>query len=97
MAKKGQEVALLKVGGLSDVADYFLIVTGTSRPHLKAMADELVATLERAGIFAYRQAGTAESEWIVLDYLDVVVHLFSERLRGYYALEKLWGDAPRVS
>ena len=96
MSKKGQYVTLLDVSGLSDVADYFLIVTGASSPHIKALADELEHVLRKQGIPRYRHAGTPESEWVVVDYLDVVVHIFSPKTRGYYALEKLWGDAPRL-
>ncbi len=82
--------------GLSGVTDYYLVVTGRNAPHLKAMADELERALSRGGARCFRRAGAPESGWVVADYLDAVIHLFSADARSYYALEKLWGDAPRV-
>lgn len=94
--RKGQDILILDMRGLSSVTDYFVIATAQNRPHLKTLADELERGLARDGYLCYRRAGTPESGWIVADYVDAVVHLFLPELRAYYGLESLWGDAPRV-
>ena len=81
---------------LSGVTDFYLVATGLNPPHLKAMANELEKALARDGADCFRRAGIPESGWIVADYLDAVVHLFSPDVRAYYALERLWSDAPRI-
>lgn len=86
----------MDVTALSNVTDYYVMVTGTSAPHVKAMSEEVQASLKKQGVTCYRKSGTAESQWIVLDYVDVVLHVFSGETRAYYALEALWSDAPRL-
>ena len=80
---------------LSSVTDFYVLCTGLNAPHLKALADEVDRVMDRLKRPCFRRSGTPESEWIVADYLDVVVHLFTARTREYYALERLWSDAPR--
>ena len=80
---KGQEVKSYDVRGKSGLCDYFVVATGSAAPHLKA----LVKALPKK---AFRVSGDPESGWIVADYIDVVVHVFSPEARAYYALEKLW-------
>lgn len=87
---------ILDVRELSSVTDYYLVATGNNTPHLRALGQELEKSLGELGAKRYRQAGTPESEWIVADYLDVVIHLFTPRTREYYELERLWADAKRV-
>ena len=87
---------ILDVRGISTVADYFLICTGTSEPHLKAIADEVARRLRDAGVRPNRRNGYPPSRWIVMDYADVLVHIFNPELRERYALEQLWGDAKKV-
>ncbi len=95
--KKAEELTILDVRGLSPVTDYYLIACGLSQPHLKALSEELQVSLKKqAGFHVYRRAGTPESEWMALDYVDVVVHLFSPQARSFYDLETLWADAPRM-
>ena len=94
--KKGVNPILLDVRQVSSVADYYLIATGNSAPHLKAMAEELNHQLRSAGADRKRRAGEANSGWVVVDHHSVVVHLFLPHTREYYALEELWSDAPRV-
>lgn len=94
--KKGMDLTVLDVTKLSGVTDYYVMVTGTSGPHIKALSDEVRRALKDRDIRCYRQSGTAESQWVVLDFVDVVVHIFSRDTRAYYALEELWSDAPRV-
>lgn len=86
----------MDVRGLSSVTDVYLLATGLNPPHLKAMEHELERALQAEGVRRYRRAGAPESQWIVLDYLDVVVHLFTAETRSYYDLDRLWADAPRV-
>lgn len=88
---------ILDVRGLSTVTDYYLIATGNSAPHLKALATEVDQAMEAGGTSRYRQAGKPESAWIVADYIDFVVHLFLADQRTYYDLERLWNDARRIS
>ena len=80
---KGQDVKVYDVRGKSGLTDFFVVATGSAAPHLKA----LVKSLPKK---AYRVSGDPESGWIVADYIDVVVHVFSPEARAYYALEKLW-------
>ncbi|MGD9782591.1 MAG: ribosome silencing factor [Kiritimatiellia bacterium] len=98
-AKKGENVVVLHVANVSSVADYLVLCSGLNVPHLRALADEVAKQLrlESPPVAPYRRAGSAESEWYVLDYVDFVVHLFTPQMRAYYALEQLWKDAPVVS
>ena len=98
-SKKGEHVVAMRVTDVSSVADYLVLCSGLNVPHLRALADEVAKQLrlETPPAAPYRRAGSAESEWFVLDYVDVVVHLFTPRMRAYYALEQLWKDAPVVS
>lgn len=83
---------ILDVRGVSSITDYFVIATGTSPPHLRALSEEIEIPLKRAGEVLYKRSGIPDSGWIILDFVDVVVHLFTEEVRAYYALEKLWSD-----
>ena len=91
--KKGQDLVLLDVRDVSSVTDYFLIATGTSAPHIRALVEDIEVSLKREGARRFGHSGTPESGWIVLDYVDVVIHVFSPEARAYYDLEKLWSDA----
>ncbi|MCX7590769.1 MAG: ribosome silencing factor [Kiritimatiellae bacterium] len=94
--KKGRDIVVLDVRGLSDLTDITVIVTGTSPPHLKAMFDELEHSLEREHVRCYRKAGTPHSGWLILDYVDVVIHMFSQKAREYFAIEELLAKARRL-
>lgn len=96
-AKKGDNIVILDVREISGVTDYYLLCTGHSAPQIRALADELERTLDQAGVRCYRRAGTPESEWMVLDYVHFVAHLFSPVTREYYALEQLWKDGRPVA
>ena len=95
--KKGQDIKLLDVRELSSVTDYYLIVSGSSTPHLKALFGEVVSVLKHEGMPCYRKAGDPESGWMAIDYIDVMIHIFSKQAREYYAIEELWGQAPARS
>ena len=94
--KKGLDILLLDVRGLSAVTDYMLLVTGSSAPHLKALFDDVQHVLKTGGVSCYRRAGKPEGGWLVLDYVDVIIHILSPDARAYYAIEELWPDAPRI-
>ncbi len=94
--KKAVDVVILDVRGLSDITDYYLIASGQNVPHLRALLSELDREIEPLDARSYRRAGTPESEWVVADYFDVVIHLFTPAHREYYALERLWSDAKRI-
>ena len=98
-SKKGENIVVLRIAEVSSVADYMVLCSGLNNPHLRALADEVAKQLrlETPPVAAHRRAGSVDSGWIVLDYVDVVVHLFTPQMRGYYALEQLWKDAPVVS
>ena len=88
--RKGTEVKVYDVRGKSQLADFFVVATGAAAPHLKALVAESQYAMKEAGVMSYRTSGDPESGWIVVDYIDVVVHVFSPEARAYYALEKLW-------
>ena len=94
--KKGEAIDLLDVKDLTGVTDYYLIASGSSAPHLRAMFDAVLHSLKKDGVPCYRKCGEPECGWLVIDYIDVVIHIFSVEARQYYAIEELWGEAPRV-
>jgi ribosome-associated protein len=81
---------------LSSVTDFYVVATGTSSPHLKALLSELQHRLKADGVASYRRSGAPESGWVVLDYVDTVIHVFAREAREYYAIESLWKDAKQV-
>ncbi len=81
---------------VSDLCDYFFICSATSTRHSKAIADGIREALHKKGLKPWHVEGGSEALWILLDYNEVVVHIFSKEVRSFYNLERLWGDAPRV-
>jgi ribosome-associated protein len=95
--KKAEDIAILDVRKLSSVTDYFVIASGTSEPHLRAIVDEITDQLrEEHEVRPKAVDGTLRAAWVVLDFFDVIVHVMRADLRERYDLEALWGDAPRV-
>ena len=90
------DVLVLDLRGISPVTDYYVIVTGTSDRQMRAVADELAEAAGENGLRLYNAAGMNSGGWILLDFVDVVAHIFDEEHRRYYDLELIWGDAPRV-
>jgi ribosome-associated protein len=96
-SKKGMDIVLLDVEGLFVLSDVFVIATGTSRPHVQSLAEHVEEKmLEELGLKPLRSEGKAEAEWVLLDFGDVIVHLFQAPARQFYGLERLWADADRV-
>ncbi len=95
--RKAEDIVVLDVRKLSSVTDYFVIASGTSEPHLRAILDEITERLrDNYGIRPRAVDGTAHGAWVVLDFFDVIVHIMRADVRERYDLEGLWGDAPRV-
>ena len=88
--RKGIDVKVYDVRGKSSFTDFIVVATGAAAPHLKALVAESQAAMKGENIASYRTSGDPESGWIVVDYIDVVVHVFSPEARAYYALERLW-------
>jgi len=89
-------VAVLDLRGLSPAADYFVIATGTSDRQRRNVIDEVCQRAKELGLQRFGQAGYEQGRWILVDFVDVVVHVFDEEYRSYYDLEMLWGDAKRL-
>ncbi len=91
-AKRGKDIVVLKVDEMTVITDYMVIATGRSVPQVKALSEHVEEELAKLDIFAKRREGLSEGRWCVLDYGDVMVHIFSEQDREYYQLERLWSD-----
>lgn len=94
-SKKAEELHVLKVDGVTALADYFVIATGMSNTHVKSLADEVQYQMEKLGIES-RLEGKA-TDWMLLDFGNILVHIFTAAAREHYDLDKLWGDAETVS
>ena len=95
--RKAVDPVVLDLRGLFAATDYFIIVSGTSDAHVRGMAEYLVGALAPSGIEPHHVEGLAQGRWVLLDYVDFVVHVFHPELRDFYQLERLWGDAPVVA
>ncbi|HXI02524.1 MAG TPA: ribosome silencing factor [Candidatus Saccharimonadales bacterium] len=96
LAKKAEGLVVLDLRGLSDVTDYFIICHGRSTRQAQTVSDAIEEALRARKRKPKHIEGYSRGEWILMDYIDFVVHVFTEERRSYYALEKLWGDAPRL-
>ena len=94
--RNGEDILLLDLRGISPVTDYFVIGTGTSDRQIRSVGDEICDYAKTVGQKVWHVAGRESAEWIVLDFVDVVVHLFERSHREYYDLELIWGEAERV-
>lgn len=94
--KKAFDIIILDLRGLTYITDYFVICSGSNTTQVSAISDWIGQTLAKTGVHPSHIEGQAESSWLLMDYGDVVVHIFDEQTRAYYALEKLWGDAAKV-
>ena len=97
-AQKGRDIVVADIRDVSTIADYFVFASGGSAKQVQAMAEEIDARNEKdLGQRVFHVQGMSEGRWVVLDYVDVVVHLFIEEARKYYNLDRLWGDAKIVA
>ena len=95
-SKKGLDVEVIKISDVSVLADYIVIATGTSSTHVKALADEVEYQLDEACFSVSHVEGHRGNGWILLDYIDIIVHVFDDKSREYYNLERLWEDGTVV-
>ncbi len=86
---------VLDLRHLSDAADHFVVVSGTSDTHVRAIAEHVIEALRDHGVRVHHVEGLTQGRWVLLDFVDFVVHVFHPTLRSFYQLEGLWGDAPR--
>lgn len=96
LEKKATDVVVLDLRGLSSATDFFVLATGASDTQIKAVSDHVIDELKKEGCRPNHVEGLGGGQWTLVDYVDFVVHVFHPTSRGYYQLELLWGDAPRV-
>ena len=94
---KAFDVRLLDLREVTDMTDFFIVASGTSDTHVRSSAGHVMETLKREGITVFSVEGMETGRWVLLDYVDFVVHVFHPTLRSFYQLERLWGDAPAVA
>lgn len=95
-SKRGEDIQAIKVTDLTILADYFVIVNGNSNTHTRTLADEVEFQLSQAGIEPERREADTGNTWIILDYADIIVHVFYKEARNFYQLEKLWADGDQI-
>jgi ribosome-associated protein len=95
LEKKAKDVVTLDLRELTSMCDFFVIASGESEPQIRAIVEHVEAGLAEGGERPWHVEGLDERKWVLLDYVDVVVHVFHEQARDVYMLERLWGDAPR--
>jgi len=97
LSKKGYDIKIMELKIISSIADYFVICSADSDRQVKAIADEVDDQLSAVGIKCIHREGYESLSWVILDYFDVIVHVFKAESRTFYNLEKLWGDAPVIN
>jgi ribosome-associated protein len=95
-SRKAEDIVLLKIGPANSFTDYFVICTGTNPRQVQAIADSIETTLKAEGVRPIGVEGYQTAEWVLLDYADFIVHVFSPQARQFYALERLWRNATRL-
>ncbi|MBC7896218.1 MAG: ribosome silencing factor [Cytophagaceae bacterium] len=93
---KAMDVVILDLDGVTDMTDFFVIASGTSDTHVRSTAEHVVETMKLGGEGANHVEGGAQGRWVLVDFMDVVLHVFHPTLRSFYQLERLWGDATIV-
>jgi len=94
---KAHDVVLLDLHTVTDMTDFFVVASGTSDTHVRSIAEHVVSDLAARGVRVQSVEGLEQGRWVLLDYVDFVVHVFHPSLRSYYQLERLWGDAPALA
>lgn len=94
--RKARDAVVLDLRTISNATDYFLIVNGTSDLHVRSIADHIIEELKREGVRPSHVEGLRSGRWVLIDYIDFVVHVFHPSAREFYQLERLWGDAPAL-
>ena len=96
-SKKAKDTLILDLKNLSTITDYFVICSGESSTQVKTIAETIEENFSKSKIFPLGKEGVNFARWVLIDYGDIVIHIFDEETRAYYELEKLWLDAPRIS
>ena len=91
--KKAKQIIVIELNEISSIADYFVLMSGESSTQIKAIADHVTKELKKKKVKIYHREGYNSLNWVLLDYVDVVVHIFRPETREFYGLERLWGDA----
>ncbi|HEY8164639.1 MAG TPA: ribosome silencing factor [Gemmatimonadaceae bacterium] len=94
---KAQDVVLLNLKGVTDMTDYFVIASGTSDTHVRSVGEHLISELKKEGVKLHHTEGLQQGRWVLLDFVDFVVHVFHPTLRAFYQIERLWSDAEVVA
>ena len=94
---KANDVVLLNLQGVTDMTDFFVIASGTSDTHVRAIGEHLIAVLKTEGVRVHHTEGLQQGRWVLLDFVDFVVHIFHPTLRQFYQIERLWSDADVVA
>lgn len=94
LEKKASEIDLMDLRKITPVTDFFIICTGSSDVHVKAIVDSITDNCKKDGIDVYHVEGYESLRWVLIDLVEIVVHVFQSEVRAYYQLERLWGDAP---
>jgi ribosome-associated protein len=92
--RKATDIVALDLRGLSDATDFFVVASGTSDAHVRGIADSVLERLAKLGVSAHHVEGLQTGRWALLDFVDLVVHVFHPEARAFYQLERLWNDAP---
>jgi len=95
--KKAEDIRIIDISEISVIADYFIIANGTNRNHVNALVDNVEEVLYKAGYTDCRKEGSNGSSWVLLDFSDVIIHIFDSESRKYYNLERIWNDGRLVS
>ena len=95
-SKKGEDISILDISEISDIADYFVIATGKNPNQMEALMEAVDEALGRAGINPGNTEGNKDSSWILMDYSDVIVHIFDAESRSFYDLDRIWKDSKKV-
>ncbi len=94
--KKARDIIGLNLEGKSPVTDYFVVCSGSNKPQIKAICDNIDEKMAELGVKPLRIEGYKEAEWVLMDYGVLIVHIFDDESRDYFNLERLWGDAPAI-
>ena len=93
---KANDVVLLNLQGVTDMTDYFVIASGTSDTHVRSIGEHIIAEMKKEGVRVHHVEGVQQGRWVLLDFVDFVVHIFHPTLRSFYQIERLWSDAEVV-
>lgn len=95
--KKAEDITVIDISNISTIADYFIIANGSNLPHVQSLTNSIINELAKAGFEAKRIEGSRDSTWVLMDYLDVIIHIFTEEDRSFYNLERIWQDGKFIS